>query len=201
MRLIVAELGRRQGQPVAAHAQGHEGALQAVRGGVASLEHGYDLSEELIALMLSSGTVLVPTLSTLHMTPNPQTKPAAVVAKKLAWQVRGKDAAANAIAAGVPIALGTDAGIHPHGHNLAELGHLVDAGMAPLAAITAGTLTGASLMGLETHLGSIEVGKLADVVLTRVDPVASIHSLADPEAVRLVTMSGRVAKDPDRLAS
>ncbi|GMA34689.1 amidohydrolase family protein [Demequina litorisediminis] len=120
VRLIASEVARRGGRAIAAHAQGHEGAMAAVLGGTTSLEHGYEMSDALITEMLARGTVLVPTLSTLSMTPDPAVKPAEVVAKKLEWQVRGRDAAARAIAAGVPVALGTDAGIHPQGQNLAE---------------------------------------------------------------------------------
>lgn len=201
VRLVVAETRRRGGQPVAAHAQGHEGALAAVRGGVSSLEHGYEMTDALVEAMLELGTVLVPTLSTLSLTPDPAVRPAAVVAKKLEWQRRGRRAATLAIEAGVPIALGTDAGIHPHGRNLAELGHLVDSGMEPIEAIRSGTLVGAGLMGLADRLGSVEEGKLADLILTRVDPLAHIHDLADHDAVRAVLMGGHAVKDLDGVTS
>ncbi|WP_082097273.1 amidohydrolase family protein [Demequina silvatica] len=195
VRLIAAEVARRSGRAIAAHAQGNAGALAAVRGGTTSLEHGYEMSEELIAEMRAHGTVLVPTLSTLSLTPDPAVKPAAVVAKKKEWQVRGRDAAARAIAAGIPVALGTDAGIHPHGRNLAELGHLVDAGMTPLAAIHAGTQAGARLLGLDAHMGTVAPGMLADLVLTGIDPLARIHALADARTVEAVMQGGRVVKD------
>lgn len=197
VRTVVAELARRGGRPVAAHAQGAEGALAAVLGGATSLEHGYEMPDALVEEMLARGTVLVPTLSTLAMAPDPSRAPAAVVAKKLHWQERARDSAARAIAAGVPVALGTDAGIHPHGANLAELGRLVDAGLDPLAALRAGTLGGARVLGLDDRLGSIEVGRLADLVVTDVDPIADPHALADPSRVRLVLLSGRVVKNAD----
>lgn len=197
VRLVVAELARRGGRPVAAHAQGAEGALAAVRGGATSLEHGYEMPDELVEAMLARGTVLVPTLSTLAMAPDPAVAPATVVAKKREWQVRARDSAARAIAAGVPVALGTDAGIHPHGANLAELGRLVDAGLAPIAAVRAATLGGAAVLGLADRLGSIEVGKVGDVVVLDADPLADPHALADPARVRVVVQSGRVAATRD----
>ncbi|WP_062516560.1 metal-dependent hydrolase family protein [Demequina gelatinilytica] len=197
VRLMVAELARRGGRPIAAHAQGNEGALAAVRGGVTSLEHGYEMSDELIEEMLARGTVLVPTLSTLSLSPDPAKKPPQVVAKKLEWQVRGRDAARRAIEAGVPVAMGTDAGIHPHGRNGAEMGHLVDAGMTPLQALHACTIQGARLLGLADHLGSVEVGKLADLVLWDVDPLSAPHVLSDASRARTVLQAGRAAKDLD----
>lgn len=197
VRLVVAELARRGGRPVAAHAQGAEGALAAVRGGATSLEHGYEMPDELVAEMLARGTVLVPTLSTLAMTPDPAVAPASVVAKKREWQERARHSAARAIAAGVPVALGTDAGIHPHGTNLEEVGRLVDAGLAPLAAVHAATLAGARVLGLGDRLGSLEVGKVGDVVVLDVDPLADPHALADPEHVRVVLQSGRVVTTRD----
>ncbi|WP_062204094.1 metal-dependent hydrolase family protein [Demequina salsinemoris] len=201
VRLMVEELARRGGRPIAAHAQGHEGALAAVRGGVASLEHGYEMSDELIAEMLARGTILVPTLSTLSLTPDPAKKPPQVVAKKLEWQVRGRDSARRAIEAGVPVAMGTDAGIHPHGRNAAEIGHLVDAGMTPLQALHSCTMQSARLLGLADHLGSVEPGKLADLVLWDVDPLSAPHSLSDAAHARVVMQSGTARKDPDRLTA
>lgn len=195
VRLIARELDRRGGRPIAAHAQGNAGALAAVRGGTTSLEHGYEMSDELIREMLLHGTVLVPTLSTLALSPDPTRKPPAVVAKKREWQERGRDSASRAIAAGVPVAMGTDAGIHPHGSNLAELGYLADAGLSPLEAIHAGTLAGARLMGIDDHVGAVTPGRLADLVLTEVDPVTDIRALADSARIAAVAMSGRAVKD------
>ena len=110
---------------------------------------------------------------------------------------RGLDSVRRAVAAGIPLALGTDAGVHPHGRNLAELAQLVAVGLTPLEALSAGTLGGARLLGLDAELGSVEPGKLADLVLTDADPLADIAALGDPSAVRAVLQSGRVVKDLD----
>ncbi|WP_062134993.1 amidohydrolase family protein [Demequina aestuarii] len=193
--LIVRETARRQGQPVTAHAQGAEGIAAAVEGGARSIEHGYGITDATLAEMLARGTVLVPTLSTLMRSPDPATAPSSVVEKKRAWQRRGAEAASRAVAAGVTMALGTDAGIHPHGRNLEELAHLVGAGMTPLEAIRAGTVNGAALLGLDDSIGSIEVGKQADLVLTATDPLAAIEALAEPDAIAMVMQAGRVVKD------
>jgi imidazolonepropionase-like amidohydrolase len=87
--------------------------------------------------------------------------------------------------------------VHPHGRNLAELARLVEVGLDPLAAIRAGTLGGARLLGLEGHLGSVEAGKQGDLVVTAVDPLLAIGELAEAETVRTVLQSGRVVKDLD----
>jgi imidazolonepropionase-like amidohydrolase len=198
--LIVAEMRRHRSQPVAAHAISEPGIWEAVRGGASSVEHGYGLTEELIGEMLARRVVLVPTLATLNQIPEPGSASPETIGRKREWREIGHRAVSRAIAADLPIALWTDAGIHPHGRNLDELGLLVDAGMTPLQAIHAGTLVGSNTMGLADHIGSIRRGKLADMVLTRVDPLTSIHALGDPSSIRLVWQSGRVVKDMDRLA-
>lgn len=198
---LVVEIAAARGRPaVTAHALTDRAVRAAVLGGVTSVEHGYDLSDETIALMLDRGTVLVPTLSTLMRTLDPARVSAARLDQRAALRERGMDSVRRAVAAGVPIAMGTDAGVHPHGHNLREIAWLVEAGLSPLAALRAGTLEGARLLGLDSRIGSIEVGKLADLVATRVDAIADPLGLAAAGAARLVVQSGRVAVDLDRVA-
>ncbi len=198
--LIVAEMRRRRSQPVTAHAQSEQGIREAVRGGAASIEHGYGLTDELVDEMLERGTVLVPTLAVLDRVPEPGRASQEAIDRKLRWRETGMRAVARAVEAGLPIGTGTDAGIVPHGRNLAELGLLVDVGMSPARAIHAGTLVSARTMGLGDHLGSVEPGKLADLVLTAVDPLTRIHALADARNVRAVWQSGRLVKDLDGIA-
>lgn len=193
--LIVAEMNKRQGQPVTAHAQSDAGVRAAVLGGAASVEHGYELSDDTIELMRARGTVLVPTLSTLLRIRDPLTMSIDARSAREFVQQTALDAIGRAVAAGVTVALGTDAGIHPQGHNLTELGHLVGVGLSPLEAIHAGTLAGARMLRLAEHLGSVEVGKLADLVITEVDPLADPAAIGDPQTVRLVIQSGRIVKD------
>ncbi|MFT4215047.1 MAG: amidohydrolase family protein [Microbacterium sp.] len=195
VELIAAEARARQGQPIAAHAQNDAGVRAAVLGGAASVEHGYDMTDETIGMMLERGTVLVPTLSTLHR-PRPRGEGIA----RAEMIRRADESIERAIRAGVVTAMGTDAGIHVHGRNLVELGHLARAGLSPMATIHAGTLAGARLLRLQDHVGSLEVGKLADVVVTAADPLADIGALAEPAAVRAVLLGGRLVKDLDGLA-
>lgn len=198
VRLVVRLVGERGGRPVTAHALTDAAARAAVLGGASSIEHGYDLGDETIALMVERGTVLVPTLSTL-LRELPATASPERVRLRAALHERGVDSVRRAVAAGVPLALGTDAGVHPHGRNLAELARLVQVGLSPLDAITAGTLGGARLLGLEARLGSVEPGKAADLVVSGADPLADVGALADASTVRAVLQAGRVVKDLDRL--
>ena len=196
--IAVEEGGRRQGQPVTAHAQGAAGILEALKGGVSSIEHGYEIDDEGIALMLEKGTYLVPTLSSALRVPDPKLVPPYLYAKKVVWSDIARKHVAKAIQAGVKVALGTDAGVCPHGVNLTELGHMVSLGMKPIDAITAGTLNAAKLMRVDDALGSLEAGKLADLVITDIDPLAEIERLADPTTIKVVVQGGRVVKDLDQ---
>ncbi len=201
VRLVVRLVRERGGRPVTAHALTDAAARAAVLGGASSIEHGYALSDETIALMVERGTVLVPTLSTLLRELDPATASEERLRHRAALHECGLDSVRRAVAAGVPVALGTDAGVHPHGRNLAELARLVQVGLSPLAAVTAGTLQGARLLGLEARLGSVEPGKEGDLVVTRVDPLTDVGALADAASVRAVLQSGRVVKDLDGLVT
>ena len=195
--IIVEEMAKRAGQPVAAHAQGPVGIKEAIRGGVSSVEHGYGIDDEGIDLMLEKDTFLVPTLSSALRVPDPALVPDYLYQKKVKWSAIARERVTAAIAAGVKVVTGTDSGICPHGENLMELKHLVSLGMSPLDAITAGTRNAAQLLRLDGDLGTVEAGKLADLVITDVDPLADIAALADPANVRVVLQGGRKVKDTD----
>ncbi|RVU14608.1 amidohydrolase family protein [Streptomyces antnestii] len=194
--LIRAELDRHsRRRRIAAHAQGAAGILAAVRGGVDSVEHGYGISDEGVELMLEKGTFLVPTLSSALRVPDPDLVPPYLYEKKVRWSRIAREHIARALQAGVNVALGTDAGVCPHGRNLLELVHLVELGMSPGDAIVAGTRNSARLLGLDDELGTLEVGKTADLVAVTADPLADISSLADPANVELVLKAGKTVKD------
>lgn len=194
LRAVVAEADRHGGVGVAAHAQGAAGIAAAVRAGVRSIEHGYLVDDATVDLMGERGTWLVPTLSTL-------TRPVAdgvapwVAAKRRALKDAARERLHAAISAGVPVALGTDAGIAPHGTNLTELALLVEHGLSPMAALVAGTSGAARMLGLDDQLGTVAEGRRADLVLTDVDPLTSISALADPRRVHVVVQDGRIVKD------
>jgi imidazolonepropionase-like amidohydrolase len=180
---------------VAAHAHGTEGIKIAVRAGVASIEHGSFLDEEGARMMAERGTYLVPTLSAAERV-EAAAKSGVLTGLRKEKALMAAAAVRNAIKLAVshkvPIAMGTDAGVGPHGTNMHELKLMVDwGGMRPLDAITAATMGGARLLGWEKRIGSIEAGKLADLIAVPGDPLADIARL---ENVTFVMKDGKVYK-------
>jgi imidazolonepropionase-like amidohydrolase len=172
LQVLVAE-ARAAGLFVMAHAHATDGIKAAVRHGMRSIEHGTFLDDEAIDLMLSAGTWLVPTLLATRSVISAAEAGMNMMEEQLrkANEVRDihADSFQRAVDAGVKIAMGTDSGVGPHGHNLDELGLMVEHGMTPLAAWQATTSSAATLMGLDEELGTLEPGKRADVVLLRGD--------------------------------
>lgn len=196
VRAVVDEAARRGAVPVAAHAQGLAGIRAAVLGGVTSVEHGYGVDDEMLDLMNERGTYLVPTLSTLFAIDRDR-MPAYHYEKKVRWAERTRRNIARAIERNARIVMGTDSGVGPHGANLRELAYLVELGMNPADAITAGTARAAELLGVDHETGTIEPGKRADLVVTATDPLADIGALSDPANIALVFQDGILRKGVD----
>ncbi|WP_210588584.1 amidohydrolase family protein [Streptomyces sp. GESEQ-35] len=195
IRAVVDEAQRHGGKPVAAHAQGNAGILNAIRGGVTSIEHGYGLDERALDMAGERGTFVVPTLSTVYAGINKDTMPDYHYQKKVRWSGLTKENIAGAIEYGARIALGTDAAVGPHGVNLMELSYLVDLGMDPMAAIVAGTRSSAELLGVADRLGTLTAGRTADLILCDGDPLTDIGVLGDPARIVCVVQDGVVRKD------
>ncbi len=195
VRAVVAT-ARDYGFKVAAHAHGAEGIKRAVRGGVDSIEHGTFLDDEAIRLMKEHGTFYVPTLSAgrwvADKAEDPNFFPALVRPKAAAIGPQIKGAFSRAYKAGVKIMFGTDTGVSAHGDNAREFEYLVDAGMPPLEAIKAATIVPARFMDVADRMGSVERGKVADLVAVPGDPLADIRVL---QRVRFVMKDGKVYKD------
>ncbi|KUI32153.1 amidohydrolase [Mycobacterium sp. IS-1742] len=191
---VVEEAAAYGHKRVAAHAIGHAGIEAAVEAGVTSVEHGYQLDDALRQRMVDAGIFLVPTL--LETMADVTSSPAGQ-AKSAHWHAVAQESIAASAAAGVKIAVGTDAGLSPeHGTNLRELGLLVRfGGLTPMQAIVAATSTSAELCGLSDQLGTVEAGKLADLVIVRGDPLADIESVGDSDNILLVLKEGRPAID------
>ncbi|HVA57740.1 MAG TPA: amidohydrolase family protein [Gemmatimonadaceae bacterium] len=198
LAVMVQEGAFRRGVKVMAHAQGAEGIKNAVRAGIHSIEHGIYLDDEAIELMLARGTFLVPTL----LAPQAVIEQAEQTGMISEWALRKskevlqahRDSIRHAHKAGVKIAMGTDAGVMPHGTNLRELGLMCDhAGMLPMESLVATTRVAAECLGWQDRVGTLAAGKLADVTVTAIDPLVDIHALT-PATIRLVVQGGRVVK-------
>jgi len=183
------------GMKVAAHAHGAEGIKRAVRNGVDSIEHGTFMDDECIRLMKEHGTHYVPTISAgrfvFEHAQDPDYFPAIVRPKALAVGPQIQATFGKAWKAGVTIMFGTDTGVGPHGSNGKEFGYMVEAGMPVMDAIRSATRVPAKYLGVDDKLGSLEAGKIADIVAVPGDPIADVHTL---EHVSFVMKEGVIYK-------
>jgi imidazolonepropionase-like amidohydrolase len=180
LKALVEEANKLE-RKVAAHAHGTEGIKLAVRAGVSSIEHGSFLDEEGARMMKERGTFLVPTLSAAEAVERAAKNGVLKglrAEKALAAAAAARQGIKLAVANKVQIALGTDAGVIPHGTNAHEFVLMVEwGGMTNMDSIMAGTLNGARLLGWDTRLGSLTVGKWADIVAVSGDPLKDIHAM------------------------
>lgn len=194
LRVMVQEAHFRKGLKVMSHAQGAEGVKTAVRAGIHSIEHGIFLDDEAIELMLKNGTYLVPTLlAPVSVIDQADSVPPWALEKAKATVDDHRVSIEKAHKAGVKIAMGTDAGVMPHGTNLRELGLMCDIGMTPMESIVATTKTAAECLGWN-HLGTLETGKLADLIISKADPIADIRSLENNDNIPVVMKDGKPVK-------
>jgi imidazolonepropionase-like amidohydrolase len=172
---VLVEEANAAGIFVMAHAQATPGIKNAIRAGIRSIDHGIYLDDEAIEMMLARGTWLVPTLvaprGVIDAADAGAAIPEASVKKAREVAEIHRASFAKAVEAGVKVAMGTDSGVTPHGNNLRELALMVEGGMTPMQAIVATTRSAAELMGLEAELGTLEVGKRADLVVVDGDPL------------------------------
>lgn len=180
----------------ASHAQGAEGIMNAVLGGVSSIEHGIFMNQECLAAMLERGTYLVPTLAAVKnivRNKNAGIPPWAVEKAERVYEVHLR-AFKMFYEAGGKVAMGTDAGtpFNRHGENALELEYMVEAGMQPLDALRSGTSLAADLLDLPSH-GQVKAGAAADFLLVAGDPVADITRASRPEHRLAVFRKGGVA--------
>lgn len=195
--VIVKEAAWHGGKRVMSHAQGTGGIKSAVRAGVQSIEHAVWLDDEAIDLMLKNGTYLVPTLLapfSIIETGEREGMPEYAMQKNRETVAAHRDSICRAHRAGVKIAMGTDAGVMPHGTNLRELGLMVEIGMTPMEAIVATTRVAAECLGWQDRIGTLEAGKFADVVIAATDPLQNIRSLEQPENITHVLLDGKFVK-------
>ncbi len=178
----MVEIAEMLDRRVMAHAHGIVGIRNAVRAGVASIDHGAELDDEILAEMRERGTYLVPTMMAFEYVY--QAAEEGTLAPWSAIKAReitpiARESHRRAIASGVPMAFGTDAGVFAHGTNADEFRLLVEAGMTPARALLSATRDAADLLGELDDLGTIEVGKRADIVAVRGNPLDDVELLKD----------------------
>ncbi len=196
LKAVMDEANRRH-KPVMAHAHATDGIKQAVRAGVRSIEHGSYLDEEGIDLMISHGTYLVPTLTIgLFFEEKYAQSQALSKAVELNKKVNEDNTRTNmlklAIKKGVKVVVGTDYVGFPSDYSAREFGELVKLGMSPMQAIKAGTSLNAELLA-NPQIGILEVGRFADIIAVKNDPLKDISEL---QRVRFVMIGGKIIKRP-----
>lgn len=177
----IVQTAKDLGMNVACHAHGAEGMKRAIRAGVISIEHGTLMDDEVITLMKQHGTWYVPTItagkSVADSAKIPGFYPDIVVPKALSIGPKIQGSFAKAYKAGVKIAFGTDAGVYKHGKNAIEFQYMVEAGMPAMEAIHSATVNTAQLLGISDILGTIQNGKIADIIAVDGDPLTNISTL------------------------
>lgn len=192
----IVETANEYGMHVAAHAHGEEGMRRAVEAGVLTIEHGTHMSKEVMDLMIEKGTYYVPTISAGKWVAEKATiegyYPELVVPKALEIGPKIQNTFAEAYAYGVNIAFGTDAGVFPHGQNGKEFRYMTEVGMPVMEAIKSATTVAATVLGMQDEIGSIEVGKFADIVATDLNPLEDVTTM---ESVSFVMKDGKIYKN------
>ena len=184
---------RRWGRPVAAHAHGADGIKAAIRAGVRTVDHGSMLDDEAVAMLKgSSSTYYVPTLYTSDVIDTSASVPESE--KERERQIRDAQYVGfrRALAAGLTIGVGSDAAVIPHGQNAHELSVRVRLGEKPMAALVSATRINAEILGWSGRIGTVEKGKLADLVAVPGDPLADITAV---ERVGFVMKGGTIYRD------
>jgi imidazolonepropionase-like amidohydrolase len=178
---------------VAVHCHGDQAGRDAIEAGVDSIEHGSFLKPETLALMKTKGTFLTPTLmATEWIMAKIGAYPPALQAKAKAAAAARSDMFRNAIKIGVKISFGTDAAVFPHGQNAKEFALMVGLGMTPIDALRTATVNTAELFGVQSKLGTLEKGKLADVIAMPGDPTSDITAT---ERVSFVMKDGKIIRN------
>ncbi len=185
---VAVEEAARTGKHVAVHATGEPGTLYAARAGVVSIDHAYQLSDETMRLMREKQIFAVPTFAIAEYFAEHAATPAQAEREHRMQDFHAQEFRKQ-LAAGVPMAVGSDVGPFPHGTQAREFNLMVKYGMAPLAALQADLLNGAKLLGWQDQIGALKPGYLADIIAVPGDPLADISVL---QKVSFVMKGGAV---------
>ncbi len=198
---VMVQEAERHNTYVASHSQGTQGILKALKAGIKSIEHGIFLNEECVELMVKNDVTYCPTISILKsIVDNPNDVPEYAYRKGLIAIQSHQKSVQLAKKAGVRIVLGSD---FLGGDSLAtafggqgiEFVNLVNYGLSPMEAIVAGTKNGARLLKKSKEIGTIEVGKKADIVMVKGNPLKDIKILANAERIKFVIQDGEIVKE------
>lgn len=192
----ICETAKDYGFHVAAHAHGDEGMQRAILGGVKTIEHGTLMSDETMELMKKYDVYLVPTItagkSVTDKAKIPGYYPDIIVGKALNIGPKIQDTFGRAYKKGVGIAFGTDAGVYFHGENGKEFAYMVEAGMPAIETIKSATLTNAMILNMESELGQLKEGFIADIIAVNDDPTQDISTMQN---VVFVMKEGKIFKN------
>ena len=184
---------------VAVHCHGDQAAREAIEAGVDSIEHGSFMKPETLTRMKNKGTFLTPTLmATEWIMSKLDNYPPALQAKAKAAGAARSDMFRNAVKLGVKISFGTDAAVFPHGQNAKEFKLMVDLGMTPIDALKSATANDAELLGIAQKVGTLEKGKLADIIAMPGDPASDITAT---ERVFFVMKEGKIVRNGPPIVS
>lgn len=178
---------------VAVHCHGDEAAREAIEAGVDSIEHGSFMKPETLTMMKKKGTFLTPTLMASEWIMGKlDNYPSALQTKAKAATAARSEMFHNAIKMGIKISFGTDAAVFPHGQNAKEFKLMVDLGMTPIDALKSATANDAELLGIGQKVGTLEKGKLADIIAMPGDPTSDITAT---ERVSFVMREGKIIRN------
>ena len=191
----VVQAANDYGMVTAAHAHGAEGMKRAVLGGIHSIEHGTYMTEEVMQLMVERGTYYVPTIIAGKFVAEkaaiPGFYPTIIIPKALAIGPKLQETFSKAHKYGVKVAFGTDSGVSYHGDNGKEFGYMVEAGMSPIESLLSATVNASDLLRISDDYGTIEIGKIADIIAVASDPLDDISVM---ETIDFVMKGGVVYK-------
>jgi imidazolonepropionase-like amidohydrolase len=178
---------------VMSHAQSSGAVINSARGGVASVEHAFLANDEALSTLRECGTTLVPTLTVTDVWSNIPGVGADIIANQKNLSVVHRRSCETAIRLGIPLATGTDCGVRGVMSDMVwrEIWNMADHGLSAMDAIKAGTVNGARLIGIEDDVGTVEVGKRADLILAPGDPLHDLRRLSE---LRLVMQNGAVVR-------